>query len=245
MSLAATGTTTQEVCAFLQDRPLVVLTGAGVSHRLRHPRLPRPGLARRLPMTYQRVPLRRRAAPALLGAQPRRLDPHGARRAQRRPPRARRARGPRRVAALITQNVDGLHGAAGSRALSTCTVASPTCAACPAAGGVRAPTCSDGSSRSTPASSSGDRAGAARAGRRRRARRHRRVPACRTASPAAACSSPTSCSSARTSPRAGERSYARSRDAGRGRRAARGRLSLTVMSGLRFVRHAASAAYRW
>ena len=67
-------------------------------------------------MTYQEFAVRAGGAAPLLGPQPRRLGPDGPRRAQRRAPGAGRA-GARRACCggLITQNVDGLHAAAGSR----------------------------------------------------------------------------------------------------------------------------------
>ena len=69
-------------------------------------------------MTYREFVSGPAAQTALLGPQPRRLVADRRRRSQRRPPRAGRAGGRRPVDLLITQNVDGLHEAAGSRALA-------------------------------------------------------------------------------------------------------------------------------
>ena len=66
------------------DRPLVVLTGAGLSTDSGHPRLPRPGLPPPAADDLPGVRVRPGGAAALLGAQPPRLAPDGRRRAERR-----------------------------------------------------------------------------------------------------------------------------------------------------------------
>ena len=118
MSLAATGTTTREVCAFLRERPLVVLTGAGVSTDSGIPDYRGPGSPNRLPMTYgefvsgsgprQRYWARSHVGWSRMGQAVPNPGHHAL--------AALEARGD--VGLLITQNVDGLHEAAGSRALA-------------------------------------------------------------------------------------------------------------------------------
>jgi NAD-dependent SIR2 family protein deacetylase len=118
VSLAATGTTTQEACAFLRDRPLVVLTGAGVSTDSGIPDYRGPGSPNRLPMTYgefvsgpeprQRYWARSHVGWSRMGTAVPNPGHHAL--------AALEARG--HVGLLITQNVDGLHEAAGSRALA-------------------------------------------------------------------------------------------------------------------------------
>jgi hypothetical protein len=159
-------------------------------------------------------------------------------------PRRTRAPGPGRVdpELLITQNVDGLHEAAGSRRSSPCTAGSPTCL----------PVLPRTSSRAPLATAWSPRTRATRAHATVESRPDGDVElddtadfAVPAASAAAACSSPTSCSSARTSRPPGARCYdavdALTPD---------GALlvvgsSLTVMSGFRFVRRAAKAGVPW
>ena len=99
--------------ALLADRPLVVLTGAGLSTDSGIPDYRSPGSPARMPMTYGEFvsgePARRRywARSHLGWSRMRRADPNA---------------GHRALAALdpgllITQNVDGLHERAGSRSL--------------------------------------------------------------------------------------------------------------------------------
>ncbi len=108
----------REVCAFLRDRPLVVLTGAGVSTDSGIPDYRGPGSPNRLPMTYgefvsgpdaqRRYWARSHVGWARMGD----ASPNAGHRALA----ALEARAA--VDLLITQNVDGLHEAAGSRALA-------------------------------------------------------------------------------------------------------------------------------
>jgi NAD-dependent SIR2 family protein deacetylase len=117
VSLAATGVT-GEVCAFLRDRPLVVLTGAGMSTDSGIPDYRGPGSPNRLPMTYgefvsgpdaqRRYWARSHVGWARMGD----ASPNAGHRALATL-EARDA-----VDLLITQNVDGLHEAAGSQALA-------------------------------------------------------------------------------------------------------------------------------
>jgi NAD-dependent SIR2 family protein deacetylase len=118
VSLAATGTTAQEVCAFLRRRPLVVLTGAGVSTDSGIPDYRGPGSPNRLPMTYGEFvsgpePRQRYWARSHVGWS--RMG-HAVPNPGHHALAALEARGD--VGLLVTQNVDGLHEAAGSRALA-------------------------------------------------------------------------------------------------------------------------------
>jgi NAD-dependent SIR2 family protein deacetylase len=102
-----------EVVAFLSDRPLVVLTGAGLSTDSGIPDYRGPNSPGRLPMTYQEfvsgpVARQRYWARSHLGwGRMRRADPNSGHRALARLD----------PTLLITQNVDGLHERAGSRRL--------------------------------------------------------------------------------------------------------------------------------
>jgi NAD-dependent SIR2 family protein deacetylase len=99
----------------LADRPLVALTGAGLSTDSGIPDYRGPGSPRRTPMTYQEfvsgpVPQRRYWARSYVGwARMAHAEPNGGHRALVELERTGRLRG------VITQNVDGLHGAAGQR----------------------------------------------------------------------------------------------------------------------------------
>ena len=112
----ATGTTappatTAEVLDLLADRPLVVLTGAGLSTDSGIPDYRGPGAPVRMPMTFQEfvtgpVPQQRYWARSHLG---------WARMGHAQPNAGHRALARLDPELLITQNVDGLHEAAGSR----------------------------------------------------------------------------------------------------------------------------------
>ena len=100
----------------LRGRRVVVLAGAGCSTESGIPdyRGPEGSLRTRKPMQYQEFVRSEAGAGPLLGAQRGRLAAHGRRAARTR----RTARSPRLeeagvVRGVITQNVDGLHQAAG------------------------------------------------------------------------------------------------------------------------------------
>lgn len=100
-----------EVLDFLADRPLVALTGAGLSTDSGIPDYRGPGAPVRMPMTYQEfvsgpVPQQRYWARSHLG---------WARMGHAEPNDGHRAMARLDPDLLITQNVDGLHEAAGSR----------------------------------------------------------------------------------------------------------------------------------
>lgn len=100
-----------EVLDFLVDRPLVALTGAGLSTDSGIPDYRGPGAPVRMPMTYQEfvsgpVPQQRYWARSHLG---------WARMGHAEPNDGHRAMARLDPDLLITQNVDGLHEAAGSR----------------------------------------------------------------------------------------------------------------------------------
>ncbi len=100
-----------EVLDFLADRPLVVLTGAGLSTDSGIPDYRGPGAPVRMPMTYQEfvsgpVAQQRYWARSHLG---------WARMGHAEPNAGHRAMARLDPDLLITQNVDGLHEAAGSR----------------------------------------------------------------------------------------------------------------------------------
>lgn len=103
--------------ALLAGRPIVALTGAGLSTDSGIPDYRGPGAPRRLPMTYQEFVSGERAqrrywARSHVGwARMVRATPNAGHRAIADLERAGVLRG------LITQNVDGLHGDAGSRAV--------------------------------------------------------------------------------------------------------------------------------
>ena len=108
----------REVCAFLGDRPLVVLTGAGMSTDSGIPDYRGPNSPDRLPMTYGEFvsgpeAQRRYWARSHVGwSRMGNASPNAGHRALA----ALEARAA--IDLLITQNVDGLHEAAGSRALA-------------------------------------------------------------------------------------------------------------------------------
>jgi NAD-dependent SIR2 family protein deacetylase len=101
----------------LAGRPLVVLTGAGVSTDSGIPDYRGPGAPRRTPMTYQEfvsgeAAQRRYWARSHVGwARVWTAGPNAGHRA------LARLEGTGRLTAVVTQNVDGLHSAAGSRAV--------------------------------------------------------------------------------------------------------------------------------
>jgi len=101
----------------LVERPLVALTGAGLSTDSGIPDYRGPGAPRRTPMTYQQLlsgpaAQRRYWARSYVGwARMAHAEPNAGHRALAELERAGRLDG------LITQNVDGLHSAAGSRAV--------------------------------------------------------------------------------------------------------------------------------
>ncbi|TYL46293.1 NAD-dependent deacetylase [Nocardioides sp. BGMRC 2183] len=112
-ALGARTTPAEQALDLLAERPLVVLTGAGLSTDSGIPDYRGPGAPARMPMTYQEfvsgpVPQQRYWARSHLGwSRMRRADPNP---------------GHRAVAALgaelvITQNVDGLHEACGTPSL--------------------------------------------------------------------------------------------------------------------------------
>ena len=108
----------REVCGFLRDRPLVVLTGAGLSTDSGIPDYRGPNSPNRLPMTYgefvsgpeaqRRYWARSHVGWARMGDAAPNAGHHALATLE-----ARDA-----VDLLITQNVDGLHEAAGSQALA-------------------------------------------------------------------------------------------------------------------------------
>jgi NAD-dependent SIR2 family protein deacetylase len=105
----------QRAVAVLRGRPLVALTGAGLSTDSGIPDYRGPGSPRRTPMTYQELlsgePAQRRYwARSYVGwTRMARAEPNAGHRALAELERTGTLRG------LITQNVDGLHTAAGSR----------------------------------------------------------------------------------------------------------------------------------
>ena len=107
----------RQAVELLRGRPLVALTGAGLSTDSGIPDYRGPGAPRRTPMTYQELlsgpaAQRRYWARSHVGwARMARAEPNAGHRALAALERAGVVRG------LITQNVDGLHSAAGSRAV--------------------------------------------------------------------------------------------------------------------------------
>ena len=120
------------VLALLADRPLVTLTGAGLSTDSGIPDYRGPGAPARMPMTYQEFvsgpePQQRYWARSHLGwSRMRRAEPNDGHLALARLEAAGRS------TLLITQNVDGLHEAAGSRAMCALhgRIAEVVCLAC-------------------------------------------------------------------------------------------------------------------
>ncbi len=113
VSRTATSRTTHQALALLRGRPLVVLTGAGLSTDSGIPDYRGPGKPVRQPMTYQQFlsgPEQRRRYWA-------RVHTGFARFAGAAPNAGHRALAALDPDLLITQNVDGLHEAAGSRRL--------------------------------------------------------------------------------------------------------------------------------
>ena len=152
MTLTARLSAEDEALDLLASRPLVVLTGAGLSTDSGIPDYRGPGAPTRAPMTYQEFVGTAGGAAALLGAQPPRLAADGPRRAQRRAPRPRRRSTPScsspRTSTACTRPPG--HGAS-----SRSTAASPTSSASPAVRRPPAPRSSASSTPSTPAGSSG------------------------------------------------------------------------------------------
>ena len=102
-----------EVLAFLRDRPLVVLTGAGLSTDSGIPDYRGPGSVPRSPMTYQQFV----SGPEARQRYWARVHVGFGRFTAAAPNEGHRALTRLDPALLITQNVDGLHEAAGSRRL--------------------------------------------------------------------------------------------------------------------------------
>ena len=117
-----------EVLAFLAGRDLVVLTGAGVSTDSGIPDYRGPGAPVRRPMTFQEFI----AAPAAQQRYWARSHLGWARMGSAAPNEGHRALARLDPALLITQNVDGLHEAAGSRSVVALhgRVADVVCLAC-------------------------------------------------------------------------------------------------------------------
>ncbi|HVH24935.1 MAG TPA: Sir2 family NAD-dependent protein deacetylase, partial [Pseudonocardia sp.] len=113
----AVGRAFERALSALGGRPLVALTGAGLSTDSGIPDYRGPGAPRRTPMTYQQLlsgpaAQRRYWARSFVGwARMDRARPNAGHRALAELERTGGLRG------LITQNVDGLHTAAGSRAV--------------------------------------------------------------------------------------------------------------------------------
>ncbi|PVG81220.1 NAD-dependent protein deacetylase [Nocardioides gansuensis] len=107
----ATAGPVDELVAFLADRPLVVLTGAGLSTDSGIPDYRGPGAPDRRPMTYQEF----LSGPAAQRRYWARSHLGWARMGRARPNAGHRALAALDPDLLITQNVDGLHEAAGSR----------------------------------------------------------------------------------------------------------------------------------
>lgn len=115
MTVTAPDGATDRALGFLADRPLMVLTGAGVSTDSGIPDYRGPGAPSRTPMTYQEF----RSGPEARRRYWARSHVGWSRMAAARPNAGHRAlaslEGAGRVRLLVTQNVDGLHEAAGSR----------------------------------------------------------------------------------------------------------------------------------
>ena len=150
----------------------------------------------------------------------------------------------RRRSCCITQNVDGLHEAAGHAPLVALhgRVADVVCLSCRRRRR-RGPGLQAAAGRAQPGLAGAATSEVVTQPRRRRgARRDARASSCRRARRAAACSSPTWCSSARTSrPTRVARCYDAVDALGADGALLVAGSSLTVMSGLRFVKRAARA----
>ncbi|HEX6151522.1 Sir2 family NAD-dependent protein deacetylase [Nocardioides sp.] len=113
MTLLSADTGLDAALAFLRDRPLVVLTGAGLSTDSGIPDYRGPGSVRRSPMTYQQFV----SGPEARQRYWARVHVGFGRFSAATPNEGHRALAGLDPELLITQNVDGLHEAAGSRRL--------------------------------------------------------------------------------------------------------------------------------
>jgi len=113
MTLLAADTGLDVTLGFLRDRPLVVLTGAGLSTDSGIPDYRGPGSVRRSPMTYQQFV----SGPEARQRYWARVHVGFGRFSAAAPNDGHRALARLDPQLLITQNVDGLHEAAGSRRL--------------------------------------------------------------------------------------------------------------------------------
>ncbi len=113
MTLLPTASRVDEALAFLRDRRLVVLTGAGLSTDSGIPDYRGPGSVPRSPMTYQQFV----SGPEARQRYWARVHVGFGRFSAAAPNDGHRALARLDPALLVTQNVDGLHEAAGSRRL--------------------------------------------------------------------------------------------------------------------------------
>jgi NAD-dependent SIR2 family protein deacetylase len=113
MTLLKAATRADEALEFLRDRPLVVLTGAGLSTDSGIPDYRGPGSVPRSPMTYQQFV----SGPEARQRYWARVHVGFGRFSTAAPNDGHRALARLDPTLLITQNVDGLHEAAGSRRL--------------------------------------------------------------------------------------------------------------------------------